>query len=71
MAAPSYIAHQGQIPIEIDHAFRPEVVSFSRRLTTPTAVKKSAGAVAKTVESCTLKSRMACPGVMAPMSFQS
>ncbi len=48
MAAPAYIAHQGQIAIEIDHAYMPVVTAFSRKLTTPTTVKKTAGAVSKT-----------------------
>lgn len=48
MAAPAYIAHQGAIAVEVDHAYRPEVVSFSRRKNTPTAVKKTATAVTKT-----------------------
>lgn len=48
MAAPANILHQGQIPIEIDHAYAPIVTAFSRRKVTPTQVKKSASAVSKT-----------------------
>lgn len=48
MAAPAYIEHQGAVPVEVDHSFRPEIVRFSRRASTPTSVKKTAGAVTKT-----------------------
>jgi len=49
MAAPAYINHQGAVAVEVDHAFRPEVVRFSRTKATPTRVKKTGAAVTKTV----------------------
>lgn len=47
MAAPAYLALQGQTPIEIQHAYYPIVTNFDRTKTTPISVKVSATHVGK------------------------
>lgn len=47
MSAPSYIALQGQTPIQINHAYYPIVSAFDRTKTTPISVKVSATHVGK------------------------